>query len=166
MAEGLNAGHLEVRLHGRKLKGNFALIRMARGGPKVSWLLIKMQDAEACPDSVVAESTTTVFTPQPVRTRPAVPRAGTPSQHRAAFAFTHQNKVMFLEVGITKGEVLRFYERIAPRLLPHLRDRPMTVERFPEGVTGTQAPQRSGARDHVLPILCERSEHPPARLPL
>jgi len=47
---------------------------------------------------------------------------------------------MFPEVGINKGEVLRFYERIAPRLLPHLRDRPMTVERFPEGLTGTEAP--------------------------
>jgi len=47
---------------------------------------------------------------------------------------------MFPEVGITKGDVLRFYERIAPRLLPHLCDRPMTLERFPEGLTGTQAP--------------------------
>jgi bifunctional non-homologous end joining protein LigD len=47
---------------------------------------------------------------------------------------------MFPEVGITKGDVLRFYERIAPRLLSHLRDRPMTLERFPEGLTGTQAP--------------------------
>src|SRR2546426_1028711 len=36
----------------------------------------------------------------------------------------------------TKGDVLRFYERIATRLLPHLRDRPITLERFPEGLTG------------------------------
>jgi bifunctional non-homologous end joining protein LigD len=43
MAEGINAGHLEVQLHGRKLKGNFALIRMAKRGQKASWLLI--QDA-------------------------------------------------------------------------------------------------------------------------
>jgi bifunctional non-homologous end joining protein LigD len=47
---------------------------------------------------------------------------------------------MFPAIGITKGDVLRFYERIAPRLLPHLRDRPMTLERFPEGLTGKQAP--------------------------
>lgn len=47
---------------------------------------------------------------------------------------------MFPEVGITKGDVLRFYERIAPHLLPHLRHRPMTVERFPEGLLGKHAP--------------------------
>jgi bifunctional non-homologous end joining protein LigD len=47
---------------------------------------------------------------------------------------------MFPEAGITKGDVLRFYERIAPRLLPHLHDRPMTLERFPEGLAGKQAP--------------------------
>ena len=140
IAEGINAGHLEVQLHGRKLKGNFALIRMARRGHKASWLLIKMQDAEARPDPVAAESTTTASTPQPVRTCPAVPYAHASSQPPATLTFTHQDKVMFPEVGITKGDVLRFYERIAPRLLPHLRDRPITVERFPEGVTGTEAP--------------------------
>jgi bifunctional non-homologous end joining protein LigD len=47
IAEGIDAGHLEVRLHGRKLKGNFALIRMSKRGQKASWLLIKMQDAQA-----------------------------------------------------------------------------------------------------------------------
>ena len=47
IAEGINAGHLEVQLHGRRLKGNFALIRMSKGGQKASWLLIKMQDKEA-----------------------------------------------------------------------------------------------------------------------
>jgi bifunctional non-homologous end joining protein LigD len=138
IAEGINAGHLEVQLHGRKLKGNFALIRIARRGQKASWLLIKMQDAEARPEPVAAERTTTAPTPQSVRARPAGPRA--PSQRPAALVFTHRDKVMFPEAGITKGDVLRFYERIAPRLLPHLHDRPMTLERFPEGVTGKQAP--------------------------
>jgi bifunctional non-homologous end joining protein LigD len=69
-----------------------------------------------------------------------VPRAPASSQPPATLTFTHQDKVMFPEVGITKGDVLRLYERIAPRLLPHLRDRPITVERFPEGLTGTEAP--------------------------
>jgi bifunctional non-homologous end joining protein LigD len=112
-AEGLNAGHLEVHLHGHKLKGSFALIRMAKRGPKASWLLIKMQDAEARPDPVAAESTTTASTPQPVRSRPAVSHARAASQPPATLTFTHQDKVMFPEVGITKGEVLRFYERIS-----------------------------------------------------
>src|SRR5215471_7393952 len=46
IAEGIHAGHLEVQLHGRKLKGNFALIRMTGRAQKASWLLIKMQDAD------------------------------------------------------------------------------------------------------------------------
>jgi bifunctional non-homologous end joining protein LigD len=140
IAEGIEAGHLEVQLHGRKLKGNFALIGMSRGGQKASWLLIKMQDIEARPDPLAAESTTTAGTARPVRARPAVLRTSAPSQRPAPFAFTNEDKIMFPEVGITKGDVLRFYERMAPYLLPHLRDRPMTVERFPEGVTGKQAP--------------------------
>ncbi|HSU65609.1 MAG TPA: non-homologous end-joining DNA ligase, partial [Tepidisphaeraceae bacterium] len=34
----------------------------------------------------------------------------------------------------TKGDVLQFYQSIAPRLLPHLRDRPVTLERLPDGL--------------------------------
>jgi bifunctional non-homologous end joining protein LigD len=127
MAEGIDAGHLEVHLHGRKLKGNFALIRMARRGHTASWLLIKMQDAEARPDPVAAERPTTAATPQPVRSRPAVPHARAASQPPATLTFTHQDKVMFPEIGLTKGDVLRFYERIAPRLLAHLRDRELSA---------------------------------------
>jgi bifunctional non-homologous end joining protein LigD len=140
LAEGIEAGHLEVQLHGRRLKGNFALIRMSKNGQKASWLLIKMQDKEAPSDPVAAEGTTTASTPQPVRARSTVRRTGTPSRHLAPPAFTHQDKIMFPEVGITKGDVLRFYERIAPHLLPYLCDRPMTLERFPEGLSGKHAP--------------------------
>jgi bifunctional non-homologous end joining protein LigD len=63
---------------------------------------------------------------------------------------------MFPEVGITKRDVLRFYERIAPLLLPHLRDRPMTLERFPEGLTGKQVPH-FGKR--TRPRITQRGYH-------
>ena len=43
---------------------------------------------------------------------------------------------MYPESGITKGDVLDFYRRMAPRLLPYLRDRPATLERLPEGLEG------------------------------
>src|SRR5262249_23707038 len=49
-------------------------------------------------------------------------------------AFTNLDKIMYPDSGITKGEVIEFYRRIAPRLLPFLRDRPATLERFPEGL--------------------------------
>jgi bifunctional non-homologous end joining protein LigD len=47
---------------------------------------------------------------------------------------THPERVYYPDAGITKGDVFEFYRRIAPRLLPHLRDRPCTLERYPEGI--------------------------------
>ena len=46
------------------------------------------------------------------------------------------DKVMYPEVGFTKGEVIDYYTRIAPVLLPHLRGRALTRIRFPNGVEG------------------------------
>jgi bifunctional non-homologous end joining protein LigD len=66
-------------------------------------------------------------------TRPRRARA-TPTPKPQRPAFTHVEKVMFPEPGFTKGDVLDFYERIAGHLLPHLRDRPMTLERLPDGL--------------------------------
>lgn len=45
-------------------------------------------------------------------------------------------KVLYPDSGFTKGEVIRYYTQIAPVLLPHLRDRPLTLKRYPEGVEG------------------------------
>ena len=44
------------------------------------------------------------------------------------------DKVLYPAVGFTKGEVIDYYSRIAPVLLPHVRDRPLTLLRYPEGV--------------------------------
>ncbi len=46
------------------------------------------------------------------------------------------DKVYFPESGFTKGEVVAFYSEIADVIVPHLRDRPLTMKRFPEGVNG------------------------------
>jgi bifunctional non-homologous end joining protein LigD len=43
-------------------------------------------------------------------------------------------KVLYPDDGFTKGEVIDYYTRIAPVLLPHLADRPLTVKRYPNGV--------------------------------
>ena len=47
---------------------------------------------------------------------------------------THPEKVLFPEDGITKGELAAYYEAIAPVLLPHIRGRPVTMERYPSGI--------------------------------
>jgi bifunctional non-homologous end joining protein LigD len=46
------------------------------------------------------------------------------------------DKVLYPSAGFTKGEVIDYYTRIAPVLLPHLVDRPLTRIRYPNGVTG------------------------------
>ena len=47
---------------------------------------------------------------------------------------THPEKVLFPGDGITKGELAGYYERISPAMLPHIRGRPITMERFHRGI--------------------------------
>ncbi len=45
-------------------------------------------------------------------------------------------KVLYPETGFTKGDVIDYYIKISPHLLPHLHNRPITLKRYPNGVTG------------------------------
>jgi bifunctional non-homologous end joining protein LigD len=47
---------------------------------------------------------------------------------------THPEKVLFPDDGITKGELARYYEMVAPLMVPHIRSRPVTMERYPSGI--------------------------------
>lgn len=47
---------------------------------------------------------------------------------------THPEKVLFPEDGITKGDLAAYYTAIAPVMLPYLRGRPVTMERYPRGI--------------------------------
>ena len=51
-------------------------------------------------------------------------------------ALSNLDKVLYPETGFTKGEVIDFYARVADVLLPHLRDRPISFKRYPDGVEG------------------------------
>ncbi|MBD0281572.1 MAG: ATP-dependent DNA ligase [Thermoleophilaceae bacterium] len=51
-------------------------------------------------------------------------------------SLSNLDKVMYPAVGFTKGQLIDYYTRIAPVLLPHLRDRPLTLKRYPNGVDG------------------------------
>jgi bifunctional non-homologous end joining protein LigD len=51
-------------------------------------------------------------------------------------AFTNVEKVFFPETGFTKGQLVEYYLKIAPLLLPHFTDRPVTLIRMPDGVKG------------------------------
>jgi bifunctional non-homologous end joining protein LigD len=49
---------------------------------------------------------------------------------------TNPHKVLWPATGFTKGDLVDYYARVAPVLLPHLRDRPLTLRPFPDGVEG------------------------------
>ena len=49
---------------------------------------------------------------------------------------TNLDKVLYPATGFTKGQVIDYYTRVAPVLLPHLEDRPLTMVRLPDGVDG------------------------------
>jgi bifunctional non-homologous end joining protein LigD len=51
-------------------------------------------------------------------------------------ALRNLDKVFYPETGFTKGDLIDYYARVAPVLLPHLRDRPLTLKRYPEGAHG------------------------------
>lgn len=52
-----------------------------------------------------------------------------------AVKFTNLEKVMYPETGFSKGDVIEYYTRVAPYLLPHIEDRPITLKRYPNGVS-------------------------------
>jgi len=54
----------------------------------------------------------------------------------ARLALSNLDKVFWPGEGITKGDLIAYYERIAPVLVPHLRDRPFTMRRYPDGIAG------------------------------
>ncbi|MDH3479821.1 MAG: DNA ligase D [Gemmatimonadota bacterium] len=50
--------------------------------------------------------------------------------------FTNLDKVFWPEDGYTKGDLIEYYRAIAPWMLPYLRDRPLVMTRFPDGIDG------------------------------
>lgn len=60
---------------------------------------------------------------------------------------SHEDKVLFPADGITKGDLVDYHERVAESILPHLRDRPVMLQRFPDGIGGTGFYQKQ-ASDH------------------
>ncbi len=81
---------------------------------------------------------------------------------------TNLDKVLYPETGTTKGEVIAYYTRIAPFLIPHVTGRPVTRKRWPDGVGTAEHPESSffakdleaGAPDWVRRTPIEHSGGP------
>jgi bifunctional non-homologous end joining protein LigD len=75
-----------------------------------------------------------------------------------AVAITHPEKVLFPADGITKGDVAAYYADVAAIMLPHLRRRPVTMERFPAGIDAKGFLQKNVVKG--FPEWLERAELP------
>jgi bifunctional non-homologous end joining protein LigD len=71
---------------------------------------------------------------------------------------THPEKILFPDPGITKGELAAYYETVAPVMLPHVAGRPITMERYPNGIDKPGFMQKDVSRG--FPQWLERIEVP------
>jgi bifunctional non-homologous end joining protein LigD len=85
-----------------------------------------------------------VAAPLPRSARPAA----SDDQRIAGIELTHPDRVLYPEQGITKRELARYYEQIAGWIIPHLKGRPLTLVRCPEG-QGKQCFYQRHTRDAV-----------------
>lgn len=63
----------------------------------------------------------------------------------AGVEISHPEKVLFPKKKITKGDMVQYYEKIAPLMLPFLKDRPLTLHRFPGGIQESGFYQKNAA---------------------
>ena len=73
----------------------------------------------------------------------------------AQLSVRNLSKVFWPEDGLTKGDLIDYYEAVAPVVVPHLRDRPFTMRRFPNGIDGKHFFQKD-APSHMPDWICTR----------
>ncbi len=75
--------------------------------------------------------------PRRRRRRRLAPSKGTEvTVGKRKLKLTNLDKVLYPKAGFTKGEVIDYYARVADTMIPHLRGRPTTLKRYPDGVEG------------------------------
>jgi bifunctional non-homologous end joining protein LigD len=67
--------------------------------------------------------------------------------------FTNLDKVFWPQEGFTKGDVIAYYDRIAETILPYLRNRPMVLNRHPNGIKGKSFYQKNVDRERLPPFV-------------
>jgi bifunctional non-homologous end joining protein LigD len=71
---------------------------------------------------------------------------------------THPEKLLFPADGISKGELAAYYEAVAPLMVPHVRNRPVTMERYPAGIESAGFMHKSVSKG--FPAWLERVDVP------
>jgi bifunctional non-homologous end joining protein LigD len=137
----LARGKLELELSGKRLKGRYVLVRAERdaGASKPRWFLIRRGDAGS--SQRVDKDADKMFLKVDDR----------------VLELTHLQKVFYPETGYRKKQVLNYYRKIAEVMLPHLQGRPISLRRYPDGVTGEnffekRTPSHAPAWLHKIPM--------------
>jgi bifunctional non-homologous end joining protein LigD len=110
--------------------------------------------ADKDPEAIVREEPMR-SSPAP-RTPPAKPRsrgARRPSGEVMGIAVTHPDRVVDAKTGVTKLELVRYYEAIAPHMIPHLKGRPIALVRAPYGIGGELFFQKHGEKIRIPGII-------------
>jgi bifunctional non-homologous end joining protein LigD len=114
----------ELTAEGMVRHGSFKGLREDKPAPEVGLERARMAEAAEAPPAPLDLSATAG------RKRTRVTVAG------RELGLSNLDKVLYPEAGFTKGELIGWYSRIAEVLLPHLRGRPLTLKRYPDGVDG------------------------------
>jgi bifunctional non-homologous end joining protein LigD len=175
LREGLEKGHLTFVLYGQKLKGEYALIKLKRGGAS-EWLLVKKRDQWASDKDVTREdiSAASGRTREEIAADGKVWHSSRPSRRGSSTRgviiktpataadlpdppLTNLTKVFWPNEGYTKGDVLSYYRGVAEVMVPYLRDRPESLNRHPNGINGKNFFQKDASRqpppDWVTTVL-------------
>ena len=93
---------------------------------------------------------------EPAEVRREEPLADEVRRGKRVLKLSNLDKLFWPEEGIAKRDLLAYYQRVAPLLLPHLRDRPFTMKRYPDGWQGSHFFQKD-APSHMPEWIPRRS---------
>lgn len=149
----LKAGSLKFRLHGEKLKGEFALVHI-HGREENAWLLIKHKDEFAAKTDITKKDKS-IVTGRNLQQVEKDKNSATWTSNKAGKAksekadqpakrktkeppvtLTNLKKLYWKKEKITKGDTIEYYRSVAEYILPYIKDRPQSMNRFPDGIDG------------------------------
>lgn len=144
VADGLRAGMLKFVLKGQRLKGKWVLVRLKdkAGETKDNWLLLKEKDAYVQTGDGISAFTTSIRTG---RTMTEIETGEAEMSMEAndngsmleGIKITNPDRVVFAQPEITKGDVIRYYAKVAERMLPYVSHRILSIVRCPKGIAQT-----------------------------
>jgi bifunctional non-homologous end joining protein LigD len=106
------------------------------------------------PDEVVQEPAATA-SPVPSDRLDLTGREKTIAVDGHRLKFTNLDKVLFPKDGWKKRDLIQFYDRVSPWLLPHLKDRPLSLKRYPNGIAEEFFFQKNAANHFPDWMRCE-----------